>query len=470
MRCVLLLIFTVLLVCPADLLADGNDSSAALQARIDAAPAGSVVEVGPGHYVGPIIVKQSLKLVGKGSPVIDGGGKGDVVILAATDSSISGFVIRGSGDSLDFENCGVRVLGARTIVENNRFEDVLFGIDLKNASNCRISNNHITSKALDIARRGDALRLFRSNDCLIEGNVIEDGRDALLWYSNHIVVRKNVSRRNRYGFHMMYSNDVTLEDNEISDNSVGIYLMYGKTFRVTGNKLFRNRGPSGYGLGLKEVDAYEIRNNLIIGNRVGTYIDGSPFTRKVGSRFTRNIFACNDIGMSLLPAVKGNRIDQNNFIDNIEQLAVLGRGSVKGNEFSHEGKGNYWSDYGGYDANHDGVGDQVYQSRKLFESLIDREPKLRLLLMSPAHDAIEFIGRAMPAVKPEAKFSDTHPLTAPVDVMVPASQPANRTPMLWLAAVLLALPAMLFFCVFERPRFICLAESRGPWRVCHDQD
>jgi hypothetical protein len=38
------------------------------------------------------------------------------------------------------------------------------------------------------------------------------------------------------------------------------------------------------------------------------------------------------------------------------------------------------------------------------------------MLFSPSHDAIEFIGRAMPAVQPEPKFSDPSPLMSPVPI------------------------------------------------------
>ena len=439
-----------------------------LQARIDAAAPGDTIEVGPGVHHGTILVKKPLKLIGRGWPVIDAGGKGDVLILQAHDCEVRGFVLRNSGDSLDFENAGVRVLGKNTVVADNRFEDVLFGIDLKAAPNCRITGNHITSKPLDIARRGDALRLFRSNDCLIEDNVIEHGRDALLWYSNKVTVRRNVSRHNRYGFHMMYANDVTLEDNVLSDNSVGIYLMYGRKFTLRGNTLLRNRGPSGYGLGLKEIDVYTVERNVFSGNRVGCYIDGSPYTRKAGNAtFTANTFACNDIGITMLTAVRGNRITSNNFIDNIEQVAVQGRGAVAGNEFAVAGRGNFWGDYGGYDANHDGVGDQPYRARKLFESLVDREPRLRLLLFSPAHDAIEFMARALPAVQPEAKFNDPSPLMQPVQVAVASGTPASPRLLGATAAGLVAAAALVGVVAFgfqvRLPRFRagCRAMLRG---------
>lgn len=408
----------VSIVCIGDASAAGEPP---LAQRIAGARPGDTLIVDGGTHRGTITIDKPLKLLGRNGATIDGGGSGDVVIVAAADCEIRGFTIRGSGDNLDQENTGIRVLGARATIEGNRFDDVLFGIDLKGSAGCVIRGNHISSKDLDIARRGDALRLFRSDDCLIEDNVIENGRDALLWYSNRIVIRRNVSRNNRYGFHMMYANDVTVQENDLRDNSVGVYLMYGKKFRLLNNRLAGNRGPSGYGLGLKEVDQYTIEGNFFTGNRVGAYIDGSPYTRKAGSAtFTRNAFACNDVGLTVLPAVRGNRIFENSFLDNIEQVAVQGRGAIAGNEFAVNGRGNFWSDYGGYDANHDGVGDQPYASRRLFENLIDREPKLRLLLFSPAHDAIEFVGRAMPSVRPEPKFADAAPLMAPPQVGVTA--------------------------------------------------
>jgi nitrous oxidase accessory protein len=274
---------------------------------------------------------------------------------------------------------------------------------------------------------------------------------VLLWYSNKVTVRGNVSRHNRYGFHMMYANDVTLEDNRLEGNSVGIYLMYGKGFGLRRNLLLNNRGPSGYGLGMKEVDAFAVEDNVFAGNRVGVYLDGSPYTRKPGSAaFTGNTFACNDIGMTLLPAVRGNRITGNNFIDNIEQIAVQGRGAIDGNDFAVAGRGNFWADYGGYDADHDGIGDQPYRARKLFESLIDREPKLRLMLFSPAHDAIEFIGRAMPAVQPEAKFADPSPLMHPVPMQVAASS-ADGDGLLLSSSILLLIASGIVIAAFGLP-------------------
>jgi nitrous oxidase accessory protein len=422
--------------------ASADAEAESLQSRIDSAQPGEVIEVRGGTH-GPIRTDKSITLRGVGSPIIDGGGSSDCVVMVGGDSAITGFIIRNSGKDLDRESCGLRVMGPRTTIADNRFQNVLFGIDLKQAPDCVIRQNIIGSMPLDIARRGDALRLFKSDRCLIEANTIEDGRDALVWYSDHVTVRKNISRRNRYGFHMMFANHTVLEDNLITDNSVGIYLMYGKGFTVRNNQLLRNRGPSGYGIGFKEVDEYQITSNVLSGNRVGIYLDGSPLRRRAGGAFIeRNSIVCNDIGFSFLPAVKGNFIRHNNVVDNVEQLAVQGRGSVQSNEVVS----NFWSDFPGYDADNDGIGDQPYESRKLFESLIDREPRLRLFLFSPAHDAIEFVGKALPSVAPSVKFSDPLPLVSPVSLVLPQiSSPARQ---MSIAAWLLFLPAaaVCLFC------------------------
>jgi nitrous oxide reductase family maturation protein NosD len=382
--------------------------------RIAAARDGDTIEVGPGTYREHVRIDKSVKLVGVGRPVLDGAGSGDIVEISAPGVELRGFTIRDTGIDLEKENAAVRVTAARATVEDCVLEDVLFGIDLREAPGCVIRANHIGGKALDIARRGDGLRLWRSDGTLIEGNTIHDGRDAILWYSQNVTVRGNTSERCRYGFHLMYSDSVTIEDNTLNGNSVGVYLMYSKVVSLARNHITRNRGPSGYGIGLKEVDQFTVENNVIAGNRVGVYLDGSPFTTAKPGEFFRNTIACNDIGMTFLPSVRGNQIFENNFIDNIEQVCVSGRGELRGNQFSKDERGNFWTDYVGYDQDHDGVGDFVHESQTLFENMMDREPKLRILLFSPAQQAIELVGKALPAVRPEPKFTDECPLMAPV--------------------------------------------------------
>lgn len=381
---------------------------------IIAAKVGDTVHVPAGVYREHIRIDKPLSLIAEGHVVIDGMASGDIVEIAAPNVTFRGFVVRDTGIDLDKENAAIRVLADHAVIENNTLEDILFGIDLKQAPDAIVRGNCIGGKDLDIARRGDGLRLWRSDRTLIEHNTIHDGRDSILWYSQNVTVRGNISRRCRYGFHLMYSDDVVIENNELTHNSVGVYLMYSKGVTLRGNRLLSNRGPSGYGIGLKETDQFSITGNLIAANRAGIYLDGSPFTSIKPGDIFHNTIACNDVGLTFLPSVKGNVIAANNFVDNIEQVCVSGRGELTGNDFAAGNRGNFWTDYAGYDADSDGIGDFAHESVTLFENLLDREPKLRLLLFSPAQQAIEFVGRAIPAIRPEPKFFDPAPLTSPV--------------------------------------------------------
>jgi nitrous oxidase accessory protein len=381
------------------------------------------VVIPPGVYTEHIRIDKPLRLIGHtgpdspgARPILDGGASGDIVEIAAENVEIRGFVIRNTGIDLDRENCAIRVLAGHATIQDNVLEDVLFGIDLKQAPDSVVRGNHIGGKKLDIARRGDGLRLWRCDRVLVENNTVHDGRDTILWYSTGVTVRGNRCERCRYGLHLMFSDDVTLEENLLGENSVGVYFMYSKNLVLRNNRLTRNRGPSGYGLGLKETDLYRVEGNVFVGNRVGVYLDGSPFTTQVPGRFEGNTFADNDVGMTFLPSVHANVITGNNFLDNIEQISVQGRGELTGNDFATDGRGNFWSDYTGYDADHNGIGDYTHESQRLFESFLDREPKLRILLFSPAQQAVEFVGRALPAIQPEPKFTDPFPLMNPVAV------------------------------------------------------
>jgi len=427
---------------------------------ISAAKAGDTVLVPAGVYRGEIQIDKPLKLIGVGRPTLDGGGNGDIITVTAPDVEIRGFRICGTGIDLDKENCAIRVNAARVTIVDNILDDVLFGIDLKESPDSVIRGNHIGGKVLDVARRGDGLRLWRADRTIVEDNEIHNGRDAILWYSTDVIVRSNKSHDGRYGFHLMFSNGVTIEKNDLFDNSVGVYLMYSSKLKLIGNRMLRNRGPSGYGLGLKETDDFLVQGNIFVGNCVGIYIDGSPFATPDSGRITENTISANDTGVEFLPAVKGNHLWSNSFVDNFEQIAILGRGELTGNEFDRDERGNFWSDYPGYDRDGDGVGEANYESRLLFENLTAREPSLRLFMFSPIHQAVEFIARAVPAVRPEPKFTDYYPLIEPPIEHGAELGSSTSLVMVALSAGLLSIATAVLGIVFFSPIRDAMRERR----------
>jgi nitrous oxidase accessory protein len=142
-----------------------------------------------------------------------------------------------------------------------------------------------------------------------------------------------------------------------------------------------------------------------------------------------------------MPSVRNNRFVQNSFFDNVEQVAVFGGGNLGANAFTVDGIGNYWSDYHGYDADGNGVGDIPHKSQSLFENLMDREPRLRLFLFSPAQRAVEMASQAFPVVKAKVRATDTAPLMTPVRVEAPVAAPAAGG---WSLAALAAAMTLLF--------------------------
>lgn len=423
-----------------------------LQAAINAAAPGAVVHVPPGLYYGNFVIEKPITLEGTEWPILDGGSQGNVVeIRDAPDVTVRGLVIRNSGARLDKENAGIAVdKSPRLLVENNRLENTLFGVYIKDSEESRIANNVIGAKDLPLAARGDGIRVWYSPNSQVVGNQVKQGRDVVLWYNNGAVIRDNVITDGRYGLHFMYCDDNLVENNRIEGNSVGAFLMYSRRLTLRHNVFSNNRGPSGYGTGLKDVDGVEATDNLFSGNRVGMYFDNSPWSLDISQHFTRNAFVHNDVGLMFNPSVRRNSFSQNSFIDNLEQVGLTAGGTFEGNYFSVDGRGNFWSDYTGYDQGGDGVGDLPYVSKSLFENMMDRNQELRLFQLSPAQQAIELAARAFPIFQPKPKFSDHAPLMTPV---VPEITPLSSGPAgpLWGTALVALAIAAFTITIGARP-------------------
>ncbi|MEX0761601.1 MAG: nitrous oxide reductase family maturation protein NosD [Dehalococcoidia bacterium] len=386
---------------------------ATLDDALAVAADGETIDVYGGLHEGPIAITSSVTLRGHDWPVIDGAGTGSVVTISAPSVSMSGFVIRGSGIQLFAEDAAIQVNAPLAVIEGNRISDSLFGIYLRESHDSIVRNNKVVGKDLDPARRGDAIRLWSSHRVTVDGNSVRGARDLLLSYSNSVVLTGNTVTDGRYAFHFMYCDDALVAGNHLTKNSVGVFLMYSRRLHLRDNVIGENRGPSGYAIGLKDVDEAVIHRNLFADNRVGAYIDNSP--SEIGStvRFESNVFIFNDFGLRLMPSVRNNEYLGNSFIDNNEQVNISGGGALGANLWAVNGRGNYWSDYAGYDADGDGVGDIPYRSEKLFENLVSRNPELRILSYSPSSQAIDFAARVVPFTRPEPKLIDLAPLISP---------------------------------------------------------
>lgn len=420
MRIIILILILISVLYPMKLFsaeitvsADGETKS--ISEAINRAGSGDRIIVRQGVYKEHIIINKTLKLIGINRPEINGSGEGTIIKVSAPDVTIEGFSIKSSGNSLSREDCAIETDDSPgAIIHNNKLEDVLFGIYIKNSPDTVISKNVIRGKDLPLPDRGDGIRLWYSSGTLVSDNTLLNTRDLVIWWSSNTLIRNNTVKNGRYGLHYMYSNHNRFEKNIFEGNSVGGFLMYSNDIEFYENIFAKNQGmASGYGVGFKDLDDVVAERNVFIDNRVGIYADNSPHSINSWNEIRNNVIAFNDIGTSLMPSIERNLFEGNSFLENYEQVEIRGGGTLDGNKWYKDGSGNFWSNYTGYDANNDGIGDIPFVYESLFETIIDKNPELRLFIYSPASNAIELASEAVPVIKPEPKLTDEYPLVSP---------------------------------------------------------
>lgn len=376
------------------------------QELVDKAPAGSVLKPPPGHYAGPVIINKPLVIDGGGQVSIDAGDKGTVLVLNASGATLKGLHLTGSGDSHDTDDSCLDVRGDDNLIEEVRIDNCLFGIDLKQSNRNRLLHNRIASKDRELGVRGDGLRLWYSNDNLVEGNEIIDSRDMVAWYSHRNIYRDNLGKRSRYSIHFMFANDNIVEGNRFYDNAVGVYFMYTEGGVARNNVISHANGAAGMGIGFKESSGTLVENNEIIYCAIGVGSDLSPFQPDSSIDFKGNRFAYNGIGILFNSETGGNNLSDNVFEGNLTQVSYGGRsGSPRNNSW----RGNYWDDYQGFDRNGDGFGDHPHELLAYADQIWMEMPVARFFRSSPVMELLDFLERLAPFSSPDVILRDEQP-------------------------------------------------------------
>ncbi|MBI3982756.1 MAG: nitrous oxide reductase family maturation protein NosD, partial [Gemmatimonadetes bacterium] len=369
------------------------------------ARSGDTIRVAPGMYHEHLTVERPVALLGEPGAVVTGDGVG-VVLRIEAPATVRGLTIRGSGGRLDAENAGivaVRVDGLA--IEDNRLEDVLFGIILKQCGSALIRGNTIEGKNLAPRFRGDGIHLWSSHDGRIVNNQVRRTRDVAVWFSDRTVVTGNTVADGRYGLHFMNSRHNRFEANRFVGNDVGAFIMYSQDILFRGNVFANADGAVGRGLGFKDADRITAEHNVIVGNTIGIWLDNSPSGIGVVNTFANNVVAYNDVGVALLPSVRSNVFRENEFRDNVQPVRVSGGGTALANEW----RGNWWSEYVGFDREPDGVGDTPFVLERLSDELFARHQALQVFSLSPAAELLNGLSRVLPLLKPTPVVVDSAP-------------------------------------------------------------
>lgn len=363
-----------------------------------------------GLYQGNLLLTKPLAIIGSGTAVIRGDGAGSILTILADSCTIRGLTFEHCGRMLVHEDAGILVKSSHNVIEQNRLRDILFGIYLLQSDANTIANNTIEGrKELEQGERGSGIHLWNSHRNVLSGNVIRRTRDGLyIQNANHTLIKENEVHSLRYGVHYMYADSNTFLRNYFHDNVAGAAIMYSRGIVMKHNLFVRNRGFASYGILFQDCHFARADSNVVADNVVGIFMESST-----NNFFRATIVARNDAALQMFQNSVNNTFTENNFIDNLNLLTIVGKRTES--HWSVGGRGNYWSAYDGYDVDADGIGDVPMKIQNVFNYLEGKNQNVRLFLFSPASQALAVSAKAFPIIELNNEL-DSFPLLTPVDV------------------------------------------------------
>lgn len=378
----------------------------------DAAPGDHIV-LEAGRHNGPLVLDRPITIDGRGHAEIVGNGNGSVITATGPDITIRGLRISGSGNDHAPIDSGIRIAksATRVLVEHNEVTGNLHGITLHGGTDIIVRNNTIVGRQdRRLNDRGNGIYVWNAPGAIVEGNDVRYGRDGIFANtSKRNVFRNNMFRDLRFAVHYMYTHDSEVSGNTSIGNHLGYALMFSNKIRVIGNLSLRDRD---HGVMLNYANSSEIRGNLVRG---GTHEKCTFIYNAHKNTITGNRFEGCEIGIHFTAGSERNKMTDNGFIGNRHQVKYVGTREV---EWSHEGRGNFWSDHPAFDLDGDGKADSAFRPNDLMDHVLWSQPAAKLLLGSPAVQLVRWSQHAFPAILPGGVL-DSHPLMRPPSISVP---------------------------------------------------
>ncbi|MFO7647789.1 nitrous oxide reductase family maturation protein NosD [Halomonas campaniensis] len=405
---------------------------APLQQVLAAAAPGDTVRVAEGVHLGNFVVEVPITLVGEPGAILDGQRSGSVLTVVAPGATVRDLHIREDGADINAMDSGIFVAreAAGAVIENTRIEARGFGIWLDAVPDVKVIGNRISGDtALRSQDRGNGLQLYNVTGAEIRGNEVWEARDGIyIDVSNHNRLIGNLLRDQRYGVHYMFSHSNEVRDNETRNNRLGYALMQSRQLEVVGNRSLRDQN---YGFLMNFIVDSVIAENVAVEAQRGSLSaapDGHAISGTEGkalfvynslfNEIRDNLFARTEIGIHMTAGSEDNAFHGNAFVGNETQVKYV---ALREQEWSLEGRGNYWSDYLGWDLSGDGLGDIPYEPNDSVDRLIWTYPMAKILMNSPAVQVLRWVQREFPILRPPG-VRDSHPLMALPDWMAETLQ------------------------------------------------
>ncbi len=377
-----------------------------LQSMINQAKEGATLQLKPGRYRGPIKISKNLTLNGGEGVTIDAGGRGTVVTIRGDGIRISNLHLTGSGNSHNSLDAGVLVSGQFNIVKDITMDDVLFGILIHQLRSGIVRRNSIQSKAVDVAQRGDGIRVWYSFGNKISNNRVTRARDVIILDSGDNRFVDNLVQGGRYGLHVVNSDDIEITGNRFLRNEAGIFALKANRLVIKENQVITTTDVTGVGIGLKESSSALISGNQVMDVNIGIALDLSPESLETPNQVENNTIAYNAIGVRFLSGRGGNNIVSNRFQQNHIPVVVRNGGTATRNNW----KLNQWSGYAGFDRDGDGVGDAPYELYAYADTLWLDQPATQFFYATPILSMLDFLERLAPFSEPRLLLQDPAPV------------------------------------------------------------
>lgn len=352
---------------------------------------GDTIHLTGREYHENLVINTPITLTGDQLPLIRGGYQSNVIHITAPGTVLKGIHISEAGPHLTKDMACVLVEADRVTVEDSMITEALHGIYVKAGNEIQILGNHIEGR-LDLieADRGNGIHLWNSSNNRLDRNEIFNVRDGIYFsFAHSTTIAENHIHNVRYGLHYMYSNKNSFTHNRFENNVAGAALMYSEDIVFERNVFARCRGFRAYGILLQSMSRVEARSNLILDNSRGVFMNNTD-----SSRLLNNDIADNDLAVQLNGGCDENLFARNNFINNLSELLL--DVSDRETKWADDVGGNHWSDYKGYDLDHDGIGDVPFDIQNVFQIMESKTPEVRFYLLSPAAEVLQVAERALP--------------------------------------------------------------------------
>ena len=284
-------------------------------------------------------------IIQRSNIVIDGSGW----TLGGTDYAIMRGLNLTSVSNVTIRNLNVMGFGYGIYLQSSTLNIILNNNITFNEGNIYLGNSFDnTMTGNTITNGAEAIQLYESSNNTISGNSMSHNYYGVWSRFNsaeNVISGNNITRSNR-GIFLDASSSNTMSGNRIAVVANGVYVNNSRNNIITGNSI----STSSTGIYLRDWSPYNtITRNNIDNNTRGIQVQMSHSNIIVGNTITRNL----EYGVLLFLGTSST-LFHNSFLGNTQHVRIY-LPSV--HVWDNGVEGNYWSNYTGADANHNGIGD-----------------------------------------------------------------------------------------------------------------